>query len=75
MIKRVEEKDSIRYRCNGKLHRCNAPAIIWSDGDCSWWLYGNLHRYYGPAGTRYDVGRWHIHGIFVTSDDRTICEC
>jgi len=34
---------------NGKLHRKNGPAVIWSDGDRFWIQNGLYHRLDGPA--------------------------
>ena len=28
---------------NGKLHREDGPAVEWSNGSKSWWLYGKEH--------------------------------
>lgn len=35
---------------DGLLHRVNAPAVMWANGDGFMWFYnGSFHRYYGPA--------------------------
>ena len=48
------------------LHRANGPARIWNEGDFEWYLFGNIHRYYGPptcfAGTTEFYPHWAIHG-------------
>ena len=47
-------------------HRPNGPARIYTDDDWEWYLFGNLHRYYGPptcfggSNDWYDI--WTIHG-------------
>ena len=41
------------------LHRASGPARIWDDGRYSWWLFNNVHRYYGPA--THDPQHWWIH--------------
>lgn len=41
-------------------HRPNGPArYLRFSGDGSWWLYGQCHRYYGPATFMND---WYMHG-------------
>lgn len=49
---------------DGKIHRENGSAAIYSDGSKEWWVNDKLHRIDGPAveypdGTR----RWWINGI------------
>ena len=39
---------------NGKLHRENGPAMIWSDGTEEWYQNDELHREDGPAFTKPD---------------------
>jgi hypothetical protein len=56
----LPRKEKEYYR-DGDYHRVNGPAIYWDDGDWSWWLYGQCHRYYGPANIR---GAWYIHGRY-----------
>jgi hypothetical protein len=35
-----------KKRC---LHRLDGPAVIWEDGEQSWYQFGRLHREDGPA--------------------------
>ncbi len=54
MIKLCHQYDtvytmSIDYREHGVLHRTDAPARIWDDGDHAWYQYGSYHRVGGPA--------------------------
>lgn len=49
-IKRVSEDNTIVYiNANGKLHRSNGPAVIYANGDKSWYKDGELNRSNGPA--------------------------
>lgn len=62
---------------NGKLHKTNGPASYWGYGGMqTWFLYGEMHRYYGPGRTIKHPqkpgndwwGRdefWFIHGRIV----------
>ena len=48
---------------NGKTHRVDGPAIIWSNGDKSWWLNGKTHRADGPAVIWSDGSKsWWLNG-------------
>ena len=46
---RVELKDRVEWRHNGKLHREDGPAIELASGSEVWYLNGQLHREDGPA--------------------------
>lgn len=60
MIKLEDSQDQYRFTLNGELHRPNGPARAWkTGGSCSWWLFGNRHRYYGPA---FLETWWVMHG-------------
>src|SRR5665213_1239100 len=37
------------WRCHGKLHREDGPAVEREDGTREWWRDGNRHREGGPA--------------------------
>ena len=61
--------DYIIHHYRGLAHRRDGPAIIWSDGDEWWLLYGQIHRddgsAYKPGDGREefnDGGHWK-HGI------------
>ena len=34
----------ITWELDGKAHREDGPALIWSDGSKSWWLNGKLYN-------------------------------
>ena len=53
----------IRVTVDGKRHKANGPAIMWSDGTQFWYLNDWQHRYYGPANTI--SGSWYLHGDYV----------
>lgn len=54
--------DNIEYhQLNGELHRSDGPAISYDD-TWGWYLYGNFHRYYGPAE---NCNSWWIFGVIV----------
>ncbi len=40
---------STRWTRNGKLHRADGPAIMWTDGDCEYYINDERHRTDGPA--------------------------
>lgn len=46
---RYDENGSVVWYKNGKKHREDGPACIWSDGSKAWYLNGKLHREDGPA--------------------------
>ena len=45
----VSDYEKTEWRLNGKRHREDGPAIIWSDGRKYYYLDGQLHRTDGPA--------------------------
>ena len=47
---------------DAQVHRGNGPALMFDDGDWSWWLYNHLHRYYGVALSKTSHSQWFIHG-------------
>ena len=57
------------WRVNGKLHREDGPAIIFSDRNKAWYRNGKLHREDGPADV-YPDGRehWYIDGKLHRED-------
>ena len=65
MIERIESEFYIEYRSNGTQHRPNGPALIWNDGDWSWWMHGNRHRYYGVAFRLGVTQEWILHGVKI----------
>lgn len=48
---------------NGKLHREEAPAVTYTNGDEAWYLNGQLHREDGPAYDGIAEKHWYINGI------------
>jgi len=55
---------------NGKCHREDGPAVIYSDGTQAWYINGKMHREDGPAviigddGTQY----WYLNGKRITDE-------
>ena len=48
----------------GQLHRIHGPAVIWRDGEYSWWANGKLHREDGPAVVNRDGAEyWYQHNV------------
>lgn len=58
---KINEFGFDEYQLNGKTHRTNGPALE-TYNSWGWWLYGRLHRYYGP---RNSGGDWNIHGRYI----------
>lgn len=54
-------KDRTEYVLGDKLHRPNGPAREWDGGPWAWYLYGNRHRYYGPARNTRRAEWWFQH--------------
>jgi hypothetical protein len=46
------------YAINGEYHREGAPAIVYANGDESWYVKGQLHRIGGPAVNTKTVKKW-----------------
>jgi len=44
-----KDSDGEWWKLNGKYHRVDGPAVIWSDGTSEWHLHGQYHRIGGPA--------------------------
>ena len=53
---------------DGRFHREGKPAIIYENGDESWYYNGNIHREDGPAITWNDVDHksWFLDGVQYT---------
>jgi len=45
----THEDGCIIWRCNGKIHRENGPAKIWTNGNKEWLINNKHHRTDGPA--------------------------
>ena len=52
-------------------HRPNGPAMEWDNGNYYWWLYGDRHRYYGPAN---NASHWYIHDKLIKVRSRARSE-
>jgi hypothetical protein len=57
-MKHVIDSDGTEnwYDDYGKYHKEDGPAIIYVNGDISWYKHGEYHRLDGPAII------WHVHG-------------
>ena len=47
--KEIDCNGNVIYKLNGKYHRADGPAVIWSCGTQFWYLNGKYHRADGPA--------------------------
>jgi hypothetical protein len=47
---------------NGLHHRIDGPAVIYDNGDESWYVHGVRHRSDGPALTWHGNTGWFIEG-------------
>ena len=65
-IKIVDEKGTVRWFKNADctiLHKEDGPAVVWVDGEQSWWVDGDVHRTNGPAVVYADgTKEWRQHG-------------
>ena len=65
-IKIVDEKGTVRwykYADCTILHKEDGPAVVWVDGEQSWWFDGDIHRTNGPAVLYADgTKEWRQHG-------------
>ena len=58
------------WKINGRFHREDGPAIIYSDGTKVWMINGQLHREDGPAIIRSNGERvWYLYGVKVTPEE------
>lgn len=46
------------YNSDGKLHRVEGPAIVYTSGVQEWYQNGKLHRIGGPAAEWMDGTQW-----------------
>jgi len=63
------EGNTEKWELDGKLHREDGPALIYSNGTEHWYFHGKLHREDGPAiikctGTK----EWYLHGKLHRED-------
>ncbi len=53
----------IYYSLDGKYHRTDGPAVIYNNGDKSWYCNSMLHRLDGPAVIRINFcNNWYKNG-------------
>ncbi len=56
---------------NGQLHKLDGPALIYVNGDKSWYKHGRRHRIDGPAIEWKKVVEWYFEGKkFVCSSQK-----
>ena len=54
---------------DGKKHREDGPAVIYTDGDQYWYKDDKLHHEDGPAVIYSDGDQfWYIHNVDITDD-------
>lgn len=54
----------------GELHREDVPAMVWTDGQKSYYINGELHREDGPAVESSDGIEWYfINGKYLTKQE------
>ena len=47
----------------GEYHREDGPAVIWGNGNKTWYINGRLHREDGPAIVYGSGGKyWYVNG-------------
>ena len=75
----VDDDGSKFWYLNGKRHREDGPAMVYSNGDKFWYLNGEYHREDGPACEWVDgTKEWYIDGKelaeaeFNNRNDKTI---
>jgi hypothetical protein len=69
------DKDGTKrwYDSNGKLHRDDGPAVVYTNGHQSWYQHGQLHREDGPAIENASGDKsWYQHGLFHRDDGPAI---
>ena len=70
-IKIVDEKGTVRWYKDADctiLHKEDGPAVVYADGEESWWFDGDIHRTNGPAvvyadGTKEWRQRGQVHRV------------
>ena len=78
-FKTVDEKGTVRWYKDADctiLHKEDGPAVIWADGEESWWFDGDIHRANGPAVVFADgTKEWRQHGQVHRVDGPAIEWC
>ena len=69
-IIKVEDSHGVIRHFKGAFayHRADGPAVIYPNGDCSWYYNDRLHREDGPA------REWPAEGIFEWWKDGELYE-
>ncbi len=64
LISTVTAQGTIEFRIDGRLHRCDGPAVIHANGSQFWYYDGQIHRCDGPA-IEYANGDlyWYQHNL------------
>jgi len=63
------EQEQVWKNTNGKYHRVDGPAFIYSDGSKVWFFHSELHRVDGPAIIRSDGSqKWYLNGEYHRED-------
>ena len=64
-VRTIDQTGTTNYRdSKGYYHRLDGPAVIYKNGDESWYQYGKLHRDGGPAMTSENGGKtWFQYGL------------
>lgn len=66
---RMNKNGFKEWRLHGRLHRDDAPAVEWNDGDKFWYHHGALHREDGPAIDKADGTKvWYLHDVLHRED-------
>ena len=78
-IKIVDNNGTTRWFKNAEctiLHKEDGPAVIWADGEESWWFDGEIHCPNGPAVVYADgTKEWRQHGQVHRVDGPAIEWC
>jgi len=56
--KTIDDRGTVRWYLNGKLHRKDGPAVEYVDGTKYWYLNGQYHREDGPAVETASGAKW-----------------
>ena len=54
---------------DNRYHKSNGPWPSYIQDDIKhWWLFGKIHRYYGPARVRSHDKDWVVHGTWIRTE-------
>jgi hypothetical protein len=69
----IRENGSREWHLNGRYHRDDGPAIIYSDGAAVWYRNGEIHREGGPAvKNARGYKAWYLNGKLHREDGPAI---